>query len=109
VLRLHAGVKPATLAQLIGRSDLAVTARLRLLGLRAARERSPHHPTARAGRLTPGQRAAVQRAGAPLRSASLLALAHRLDVPPTVIRAVVEPKGSSGPSRAAGDLRRRAG
>jgi hypothetical protein len=40
VLRLHAGVNPATLAQLIGRSDLAVTARLRLLGLRAARERS---------------------------------------------------------------------
>jgi hypothetical protein len=91
VLRLHAGVNPAVLAQLLGRSDLAITARVRLLGLRASRERSPHHPTPRARRLTPGQRAAIARAGAPRNGASLLALAGRLDVPPKAIRALVEP------------------
>lgn len=109
VLRLHAGVNPATLAQLLGRSDLAVIARLRLLGLRAARGRSPHHPTPRTGHLTPAQRTAVQRAGAPLPPASVLALARRLDVRPTAIRALVELTGSPHAARAPADLRRRAG
>jgi hypothetical protein len=104
VLSLHAGVNPATLAQLLGRRDRAVAARLRVLGLRAARERSPHHPTPRARRLTPGQRAAVGRAGAPLRAAAMLKLARRLDVPPGAIRALVEP---ASPPRE--DLGRRAG
>lgn len=90
VLRLHSGANPAILAQMLGRSDRAVTARLRMLGLRAGRERSPHHPTARAARLTPGQRAAIERAGAPVRGASLLALARRLDVRPMAIRAVID-------------------
>jgi hypothetical protein len=109
VLRLHAGVNPATLALLLGRSDPAVTARLRRLGLRAARERSPHHPTPRAGRLTPGQRAAVERAAAPLRGTSLSALARRLDVPPTAIGALLEGLRASHRSHAAPELRRRAG
>jgi hypothetical protein len=109
VLRLHAGVNPATLALLLGRSDRAVTARLRRLGLRAARERSPHHPTPRAGRLTPRQRAAVERAAAPLRGTSLSALARRLDVPPTAIGALLEGLRASHRSHAAPELRRRAG
>jgi hypothetical protein len=109
VLRLHAGVNPAVLAQLLGRSDVAVTARLRVLGLRAARERSPHHPAPRAGRLTPGQRAAVARAGGPPGGASLLALARRLDVPPAAIRALVESSSASQASGADRAVRRRAG
>jgi hypothetical protein len=48
-LRLHPGLDPALLAALLGRSDRAVAARLRQLGLRAGRHRSPHHPGA-AGR-----------------------------------------------------------
>jgi hypothetical protein len=108
VLRLHAGVNPATLAQLLGRSDRAVTARLRHLGLRAARERSPHHPTPRARGLTPGQRSAVARAAAPLRGTSMAALARRLDVPTTAVGALLEGiRASHRP--AAADLRRQAG
>jgi hypothetical protein len=109
VLRLHAGVNPATLAQLLGRSDRAVTARLRRLGLRAARERSPHHPTPRARRLTPGQRAAVERAAAPLGGTSVSALARRLDVTPAAIGAFLEGLRASHPSHASSDLRRHAG
>jgi hypothetical protein len=106
VLRLHAGLNPAILAQLLGRSDYVVTARLRALGLRSARERSPHHPASHAGRATPGQRAAIRRAGAPLRGLSLLALADRLELPPTAIRALAEHAEASHDS--APDLRRRA-
>jgi hypothetical protein len=109
VLCLHAGANPAALAQLLGRSDRAVTARLRRLGPRVARERSPHHPTPHGGRLTPGQRAAIERAGTPLRGTSLLALARRLDVPPAAIRAVVEHTDTSHRSGVTPDLRRCAG
>ena len=48
-LRLHAALNPAVLARLLGRSDHAIVARLRRLGLRSGRQRSPHHPS-RAGR-----------------------------------------------------------
>lgn len=43
-LRLHAALNPAILAAQLGRSDHAVVARLRRLGLRERRRRSPHHP-----------------------------------------------------------------
>jgi len=43
-LRLHAALNPAVLARLLGRSDHAIVARLRRLGLRVRRRRSPHHP-----------------------------------------------------------------
>jgi hypothetical protein len=43
-LRLHAALNPAMLAAQLGRSDHAVVARLRRLGLREGRRRSPHHP-----------------------------------------------------------------
>jgi hypothetical protein len=108
VLRLHAGVNPATLAQLLGRSDRAVTERLRRLGLRAGRERSPHHPAPRARRLTPGQRAAVERAAAPLRGTNLSALAQRIDAPTAAVGVLLEGIRASRPAPAA-DLRRRAG
>jgi hypothetical protein len=60
-LRLHAALNPAVLATLLGRSDHAVVARLRHLGQRDGRRRSPHHPSTTRGGLTPGERALVQR------------------------------------------------
>jgi hypothetical protein len=44
LLRLYQALNPARLAQLLGRSDLSVSRRLCLLGLRARAGRSPHHP-----------------------------------------------------------------
>lgn len=87
-LRLHAGVNPATLAELFDRSPEAVTQRLRRLGLREARERSPHHPARARNGLTPGERATVARelrTGGPRRQ---LALARRLGRQPADIRAL---------------------
>src|SRR3954463_8501844 len=52
LLRLHGALNPALLAPLLGRSDRAVVGRLRRLGLRQGRERSPHHPTLANGGLT---------------------------------------------------------
>jgi hypothetical protein len=44
------------------RSDHAITARLRRLGLRTGRWRSPHHPSSPSnGGLTPGERVLVER------------------------------------------------
>jgi hypothetical protein len=88
LLALHRGLNPAALAQLLGRSSGAITQRMRKLDLRRGSERSPHHPALTAGHLTPGQRAVITRelgAGAHRRQ---LALARRLDVPPSVIRRV---------------------
>jgi RNA polymerase sigma-B factor len=61
LLRLHAAVNPAILATLLGRSDHAVVSKLRRLGLRTGRWRSPHHPSPSNGGLTPGERALVER------------------------------------------------
>ncbi|MGN6870021.1 MAG: hypothetical protein ACTHMY_16635 [Solirubrobacteraceae bacterium] len=44
LLRLHHALNPARLAELLGRSDVAVCRRLSVLGLRAGAGRSPHHP-----------------------------------------------------------------
>jgi hypothetical protein len=87
-LRLHAGLNPGTLAELLDRSPEAVTQRLRRLGLREARERSPHHPAPARNGLTPGERATVARelrTGGPRRQ---LALARRLGRQPADIRAL---------------------
>lgn len=81
LLRLHAGLNPAALAELLGRSDRAVTIRLAQLGLRTGRERSPHRRTPSPGRLSPGERALLERelgAGAARRR---LAIARRLGLP----------------------------
>jgi hypothetical protein len=60
-LRLHPGLNPALLATLLDRSDRAVAARLRQLGLRAGRRGSPHHPVTLSGGLSPGERALINR------------------------------------------------
>jgi hypothetical protein len=87
-LRLHAGLNPATLADLLERSPEAITQRLRRIGLREARERSPHHPVPTRNGLTPGERLTVMRE---LRGAGprrQLALARRLGRAPGEIRAL---------------------
>ena len=61
LLCLHAGLNPAVLSALVGRSDQAIVARLRRLGLRAGRRRSPHHPSRAFGGLTQGERRLVER------------------------------------------------
>ena len=87
-LRLHAGHNPAILAELLDRSPEAVVQRLRRLGLREVRERSPHHPAPGRRGPTPGERATVARelrTGGPRRQ---LALARRLGRQPAEIRAL---------------------
>ena len=59
--RLHASLNPAVLSALVGRSDQAIVARLRRLGLRAGRLRSPHHPSPVLGGLTHGERRLIER------------------------------------------------
>jgi hypothetical protein len=88
LLQLHARLDPGTLAARLGRSDFAVAARLRRLGLRDGRHRSPHHPAATQGGLTPGERRLVEREVAQASGRGLLSLAQRLDrSPASVLRA----------------------
>ncbi|HEX5858176.1 MAG TPA: hypothetical protein VFY91_08715, partial [Microbacterium sp.] len=60
-LALHAAANPALLAAMLGRSDRAVVFRLRHIGLRAGRWRSPHHPASPNGEFTPGEKALIER------------------------------------------------
>lgn len=85
LLRMHPGLNPATLAELLGRSDRAVTIRLAKLGLRSGRERSPHRRTTPLGRLTPGEQALLDRelrGDAPRRR---LLVARRLGLPASAV------------------------
>ena len=87
-LRLHPGHNPGVLAELLERSPEAVTQRLRRLGLREARQRSPHHCVPARGGFTPGERVTLAREllnGGPRRQ---LALALRLGRTPAEIRAL---------------------
>lgn len=96
-LRLHAGLNPATLAGLLERSPEAITQRLRRIGLRETRERSPHHPVPSRNGLTPGERMTVMRelrTGGPRRP---LALAQRLGRAPAEIRALAARYGDRSP------------
>jgi hypothetical protein len=77
-LRLHASLNPALLATMLGRSDLAVVARLRRLGLRTGRRRSPHHPSPLNNGLSPGERALVDRELRKRGERAILVLEHRL-------------------------------
>ena len=61
LLVLHAGLNPAMLSALLDRSDQAIAQRLRRLGLRTGRWRSPHHPSPANGGFTPGERALIER------------------------------------------------
>jgi hypothetical protein len=96
-LQLHAGLNPATLAGLLERSPEAITQRLRRIGLRETRERSPHHPVPARTGLTPGERLTVVRElrnGGPRRQ---LALARRLGRAPAEIRALAARYGDGPP------------
>lgn len=84
LLRMYAGLNPARLADLLGRSDLAVVARMRALGLR--RGRSPHHAAPGVRGLTPAARSTIRRAGGRLSPTGVAALAGRLDVPAATVR-----------------------
>jgi hypothetical protein len=81
VLRLHAALNPSVLAALVGRSDRAIVTRLRRLGLRAGRWRSPHHPTPTRGRLTPGEQALVERELQARGNRAVPSLERRLEQP----------------------------
>lgn len=56
LLRLHHALNPARLAELLGRSDVAVCRRLCVLGLRASAGRSPHHPAGHRANVSPSTR-----------------------------------------------------
>ncbi len=86
LLCLHAGLNPAVLSGLVGRSDQAVVARLRRLELRAGRRRSPHHPSPACGGLTHGERRLVERELQGRGSSMLLTLEQRLQKPLGAIR-----------------------
>ena len=94
LLVLHAGLNPAVLAALLGRSDQAIAGRLRRLGLRAGRRRSPHHPSPSNGGLTPGERALVDRELRDRGPRALLSLEERLDRPLGVIAGVARRRRS---------------
>ncbi|MGI8623562.1 MAG: hypothetical protein ACR2NB_08755 [Solirubrobacteraceae bacterium] len=89
LLRLHAGLNPAALAAHLGRSDQAVVARLRRLGLRDGRRRSPHHPAPTTGGLTPGEWRLVDRELRRTSGRGLLALGRRLERSPGALRKLV--------------------
>ena len=91
LLRLHAGLNPGILAMRLGRSDFAVAARLRQLGLRDGRERSPHHPAAANGGFTAGERRLVNRELQHATGRRLLSLAQRLDRSPASILNLGDP------------------
>jgi hypothetical protein len=87
-LRLHAGLNPALLAELLARSPEAVVQRLRRLGLRDGCERSPHHPPPARNGLTPGERATIARELGKGGARRQLALAKRLGRRPAEIKAL---------------------
>lgn len=89
LLRMQASVNPASLAALLGRSDRAVASRLRHLGLRVGRERSPHHPASGRGGLTPGERQLLARQLDRGSHHGLVVLAGRFDLPPKTVRELV--------------------
>jgi hypothetical protein len=80
-LALHAAANPALLAAVLGRSDRAVVSRLRHLGLRAGRWRSPHHPAPTKGGFTPGESALITRELRDRGPHALHRLEHRLGRP----------------------------
>lgn len=92
LLRVHAALNPAVLCELLGRSPSSITQRMRRLGLRGGR--SPHHPASRRGALTPGERATALRELTAAGPARALAVARRLDVSPTLVRAAAAQFGS---------------
>ena len=85
VLRLHAELHPGALAVRLGRSDRAVATRMRKLGLRDGRERSPHHSAAAHGEFTAGELRLIDRELPHATGRALLSLADRLNRSPACI------------------------
>jgi len=84
LLHLHHALNPARLAELLGRSDAAVCRRLRVLGLRASAQRSPHHPVSRRNGLpTPGELAVLERELPRASPRRRLMILRRLDYSPS--------------------------
>ena len=81
LLVLHAGLNPAMLSALLDRSDQAIAQRLRRLGLRTGRWRSPHHPSHASGGFTPGERALIDRELRQRGPRAVASLEHRLERP----------------------------
>jgi hypothetical protein len=98
-LRLHAALNPAVLASLLGRSDHAVVARLRRLGLRAGRYGSPHHPTRTQGGFTLGERALLERELSTRGGRALYILERRLERSAEDLRTLAGSKVGAGRSR----------
>lgn len=86
-LRLLIGTNPALLADRLGRTPEAVTQRIRRLGLRETRWRSPHHlvPPQNGG-LSPGMMATLLREADTDSPRRRLALARRLGVTVSQVR-----------------------
>lgn len=79
-------MNPGALALRLGRSDLGVAARVRQLGLRDGRHRSPHHPAPTDGGLTAGEWRLIDRELAGATGRGLQALSRRLERSPAAIR-----------------------
>jgi len=90
LLRLHAGMNPGALALRLGRSDQAVVTRLRQLGLREGRARSPHHPAPTDDGLTAGEWRLIDRELGRATGRGMVALSHRLERSPAVIRELAD-------------------
>jgi hypothetical protein len=87
LLARRAGLGPARLALMLGRSSAAVQRRLAVLGLQQDRRRSPHNPVGEWQRhLTPAQRRLLAREFQPGRGRLLLSLASRLRLSPGAVK-----------------------
>jgi len=98
LLRLHAGMNPGALALRLGRSDQGVVARVRQLGLRDGRRRSPHHPAPTDGGLTAGEWRLIDRELARATGRGLQALSHRLERSPAAVRELAEERAGNARS-----------
>lgn len=98
LLRLHAALNPGALALRLGRSDQGVEARVRQLGLRDGRRRSPHHPAPTDGGLTAGEWRLLDRELARATGRGLQALSHRLERSPAAIRELAEQRDARSPA-----------
>jgi hypothetical protein len=84
LLRELAGLHPARLARILGRSDQTIRRRRAALGIN---NRSPHHLPPAHDDLTPGERRLLAREYSPEKPRWVLALAHRLGRTPAELRA----------------------
>ena len=89
-----AGLHPARLARILGRSDQAIRRRRGVLGINS---RSPHHVAPVQGGLTPGERRLLAREYAPEKPRRVLALSRRLGRTPAQLRALAATRPAGRP------------